>query len=133
MTTPCYCNVLRKAARRASATYDAVLAPFGINIAQFALLRIITVKGPLSLTELARIAELDRSTMGRNVRVLEGMGLMKTVRSDEDQRETVVALTERGIALFNQALPAWEACQDQIEARLGPEKIAALKDILAAV
>lgn len=133
MTTPCYCNLLRKAARRVSAAYDEVLAPFAVNIAQFALLRIVTVKGPLSLTELARIAELDRSTMGRNVRVLEGMGLVKTVRSDEDQRETVVALTGHGVALFNQALPAWETCQRQIEARLGREKIAALNDILASV
>lgn len=133
MVSPCYCNLLRKAARRASAAYDAVLTPFGINIAQFALLRIVTVKGPLSVTELARVAELDRSTMGRNVRVLEGMGLMKTVRSAEDQRETVVALTEQGQALYGRALPAWEACQRQLEARLGPDRIATLNHILDAL
>ncbi len=133
MVTPCYCNLLRKAARRASAAYDEVLAPLGINVAQFALLRIVTMKGSLSLTELARVADLDRSTMGRNVRVLEGMGLMKTLRSDEDQRETVVALTERGQALFAAAVPAWETCQREVEDRLGPDKIAALNDILGAL
>lgn len=133
MTSSCYCALLRKATRRVSATYDAALAPFGINIAQFALLRTVARRGPLSLTELGRISGLDRSTIGRNVRVLERLDLMKTGRGDEDQREAVITLTDKGRSVLDGAMPAWESCQEAIEAKLGRAKVEALRDILGAV
>lgn len=133
MDTPCYCTLLRKATRRVSGAYDEVLAPFGINIAQFALLRMVARRGPLSLTELGRMAELDRSTVGRNVRVLERMSLMKTVRSDDDQREAIVTLSETGKQVLDQSTPVWEACQRKIEERLGQERVEALNDILRTI
>ncbi|MEW6121945.1 MAG: MarR family transcriptional regulator [Pseudomonadota bacterium] len=133
MTSSCYCALLRKATRRVSATYDAALAPFGINIAQYALLRTVARKGPLSLTQLGRIADLDRSTIGRNVRVLERLELMRTGRGDDDQREAVITLTDKGRSVLDGARSAWEACQESIEAKLGPAKVDALREILGAV
>jgi hypothetical protein len=41
--------------------------PLGINIAQYSLLRMIQRRQAVSLTELGGIAELDRSTVGRNM------------------------------------------------------------------
>ena len=133
MTAPCYCTLLRKATRRLSGVYDEALAPLGINIAQYALLRMVAARTSLSLTELGRIAELDRSTVGRNVRVLERMGLMQTGRGDDDQRESVVSLTPAGTALLAQARPLWDACQARIEAKLGAERVETLNAILAAL
>lgn len=133
MTSSCYCVLLRKATRRVTAAYDAVLAPFGINIAQYALLRTVARKGPMSLTELGRVAELDRSTIGRNVRVLERMELMKAGRGGEDQREAVITVTDKGRLILDRATPAWEQCQRAIEAKLGREKVDALEDILSTV
>lgn len=124
--------MLRMATRRLGAAYDAALAPFGINIAQFSLLRMIDRSQPVSLTELGRIAELDRSTVGRNVRVLERIGLVKTGRGD-DQREAVITLAEPGAQVLKDAAPLWEQCQHTVEDRLGPEKIRALRDILRSV
>ena len=39
MASVCYCSSLRAAARKTTALYDAALAPVGINVAQFGLLR----------------------------------------------------------------------------------------------
>lgn len=133
MNPLCYCTLLRKATRRVSAVYDEALTPFGINIAQYALLRMVTRTGPVSLTELGKIAELDRSTIGRNVRVLERMGLMKTVRSEKDQREAMVTLTDQGRRLFDRTASVWEECQAKIEGQLGREGIETLNEILKAV
>ena len=69
-SSTCYCAALRKATRRLTAAYDAALAPVGVNLAQFSLLRTVSRHGPLSLTDLARRMELDRSTVGRNVKVV---------------------------------------------------------------
>lgn len=131
-SSPCYCTVLKAASRRLAALYDEALAPVGVNIAQFSLLRRIRRAGTVTLTELGRLAELDRSTIGRNVRVLERLGLVALGRG-EDHRESVVSLTAQGHQALDDGEPLWDQVQDAIHARLGPsgamELVTALRDI----
>jgi DNA-binding MarR family transcriptional regulator len=133
MTSACYCALMRAATRRLGAIYDAALAPLGINIAQYSLLRRIRHYQPISLTELGRVAELDRSTVGRNVRVLERANLVTTKSGEKDQREAVVMLADRGAAVLEAAEPVWEQCQRAIEDRLGPDRIGDLHGIMRAL
>jgi AraC-like DNA-binding protein len=76
MTGACCCTFLRKATRKRTSIYDDALAPVGVNIAQFSLLRNVERGEPVSLTELGQRIELDRSTVGRNVKVLVKSGLI---------------------------------------------------------
>jgi DNA-binding MarR family transcriptional regulator len=116
--TSCYCISLRTAARKTSAIYDDALEPFGINIAQYSLLKRINAAGQLSLTELARLCDLDRSTIGRNAKVLERMDLVAQV-AGEDHREAMLELTVAGRQRLHESEPAWREAQDRIEALLG--------------
>lgn len=129
----CYCARLRAATRRIGAVYDEALTPLGINVAQYALMSIIQRQQPLSLTELGNASELERSTVGRNVRVLERAGLVEVGRGEGDVRETAVNLSSRGAEVMLLARPRWEACQQAIEARLGADKIDALNALLDAI
>ncbi|PVA08474.1 MarR family transcriptional regulator [Pelagivirga sediminicola] len=131
--TRCYCSMLRSATRKVASIYDEALAPFGINVAQFSLLRTIERLQPVSLTDLAKDAQLDRSTIGRNVRVIERVGLVETHRGDVDHREAIVMLTPHGAGILSNAGPVWDECQKAMEARLGPVKITALQDILRSI
>lgn len=133
MKLPCYCSQLRAVTRKVGAIYDDALAPFGVNIAQFSLLNMIMRHQPVSLTQLGRLAELDRSTIGRNIRVLERMELVVAGRGDEDQRAAVVMLTVRGAHIVGTAVSAWEKCQREIEGRLGSVKLVALQEILRSI
>jgi DNA-binding MarR family transcriptional regulator len=126
----CYCIVLRKASRRLTSLYDEALAPFGINLAQYSLLKNVVRNAPVSLTELARLLDLDRSTVGRNARVMVRMGLL-AMASGEDQREQALSPTERGRKVFAGAAPVWERVQEDIEAKLGPQKAEQLQSLLA--
>ena len=126
MQTLCYCAALRAASRKATALYDAALAPAGIGVAQFSLMRRIERTRTVSLTELGRLAELDRSTVGRNVRVLARMGLVRETEAG-DQRETVVALTEAGAGTVRRAAPLWEEAQRRVETALGGEAAGTLR------
>lgn len=128
----CYCALLRKATRRVTSVYDDALQPIGLNLAQFSLLRHIARDEPISMTELGRKIELERSTVSRNVKVLEGMGLAAT-GSGKDQREAVVELTENGHRNLIDGAPLWQAAQDKIEARLGTDAAAQLEDLLLAL
>lgn len=129
MSVSCICILLRQAARKTSTIYDEALAPLGINVAQFSLLRKISRAGCISLTELARLAELDRSTMGRNAKVLQRMGLIEPVAS-EDRREASVTLTDAGRDMVKQGNPLWDQAQDEVGKRLGPDGVEQLQALL---
>jgi DNA-binding MarR family transcriptional regulator len=118
MDTLCYCAAVRAAARKTTTLYDAALAPAGLNVAQFGLMRRIERAGTVSLTELGRMSELDRSTIGRNVKVLERLGLVSFV-SANDQREAPVRLTPAGAAALGKATPLWDGAQRKVETALG--------------
>lgn len=132
MQSACFCTSLRAASRRLASAYDSALASVGLNVAQFALLRRIARHQPASLTQLGAAAELERSTVGRNVRVLARDGLVALQRG-EDQREAVVTLTRQGQKMLDRAVPLWETCQRQIEARVGREQLRGLKAILEKI
>lgn len=128
--TDCYCVVLRKATRRVTAIYDQALEPAGINVAQLSLLRKIARNAPVSLTELGRLLELDRSTVGRNVRVVERLGFAVLALGD-DQREATVSLTPRGNKVLAKAAPLWDAAQSRIETAVGSTGVDTLTRLLA--
>lgn len=122
--------MMRAATRRIGAVYDEALAPFGINIAQYSLLRRIEALQPVSFTRLGYEQELDRSTVSRNARVLEKAQLVAMGRGEEDQREAVVSLTPQGVAVLEAAHPAWEECQASTEARIGAASLDLFRKIL---
>lgn len=128
----CYCVALRGASRKLTSIYDEALAPAGITVAQFSLLRKVRRLGPLTITALAELAELDRSTVGRNVRLLAGMGLV-AIGAGDDHRQAVVDLTAAGQTTVEAGGPLWDGAQQGIERRLGPERAAQLFDLLEAL
>ena len=76
LPSQCLCTNLRRAARGVSRHYDGALDGFGINVAQYSLLCNLQRLDQPSISELAEAMGLDRSTLGRKLRVLEGEGLV---------------------------------------------------------
>ncbi|MCK9814066.1 MarR family transcriptional regulator [Pseudomonas chlororaphis] len=129
LPSQCLCINLRRAARGVSRHYDGALDGFGINVAQYSLLCNLQRLQEPSISSLAEAMGLDRSTLGRNLRVLEGEGLL-TLAEGEDQRNRIVRLTAAGEERLQAALPAWEAAQERLVERLGVEKREALLALL---
>ena len=132
MTTSCVCVALRQASRKLTAAYDEALQPAGISLAQYSLLKKINRHGPVSLTALAAIVDLDRSTLGRNLRVLERQELV-ALGSGKDLREARVTLTAPGRATLQRAIPLWETAQESITNKLGASGVAQLEALLGAL
>lgn len=129
MSSPCYCKNLRDFTRKMTAIYDAELDAYGINIAQYSLMRLVINNNPVSLTRLGDIAGLDRSTVGRNVTVLARQGWLQVGRDGMDKRQQQVSITPEGEALIRDAFPSWQRCQHIIEERLGADNVMALQNI----
>src|SRR3979490_201241 len=103
---PCLCTSLRQAALAATQIYDAALEPSGLKITMFPLLARISEAGQPTISELARIVDLDRSTLGRNLKVLERSGHVQ-LSGGEDERSKIVSLTAKGRTRFEKAVPLW--------------------------
>ena len=129
---PCHCTRLRRAAQRVTHMYDAALAETGLKITQFSLLRAIERAGSPTLGRLSRTTGLDRSTLGRDVRVLARAGLVGLTHG-ADGRTTVVSLTDAGRERVRAALPHWERTQRRMDEALGPGGRRRLETILLGV
>jgi DNA-binding MarR family transcriptional regulator len=123
---PCLCTGLRQAALAVTQIYDEALEPSGLKITMFRLLRRISDAGRPTISELARIVDLDRSTLGRNLKVLERLGYVQ-LAGGQDERSKIVVLTARGKTKFEKALPLWEKAQRSMQARLGDERAAVFR------
>ncbi|MDH1442204.1 MarR family winged helix-turn-helix transcriptional regulator [Pseudomonas sp. GD03721] len=129
LPTSCLCTQLRRASRGVTRRYDDALAAVGLGAAQFSLLRHVQRLTQSSISVLADAMGLDRSTLGRNLRVLEEQGLVQ-LGEGRDLRAREVRLTEAGLQRIGQALPLWEQVQRELNARLGAERRAELMSLL---
>ena len=108
------------AAQRLTAIYDQKMAPAGITVNQFSLLHLVQVGGEPTLKELAAARGLDRSTLGRNIRVMEKQGLV-TLKVGDDARTRRIYLTSKGTNAFKKAAPLWYAVQTELTDRIGSD------------
>lgn len=129
MDDRCICTALRQAAAQSTAHYDAVLAPSGIKVTMFRLLRRIEAAKAISITELAEIVGLDRSTLGRNLRVLEKQTLVE-IGTGEDARARQVSLTRTGQEKLREAVPLWQQAQQEFSQIIGADTLAVLDRVV---
>jgi DNA-binding MarR family transcriptional regulator len=78
----------------------------GISYVQFELLaRLAGAGGPLTMTELADGVVYSRSGLTYQAGLLEEAGLITRRPSPDDDRATLVTVTDTGLALFGRVLP----------------------------
>lgn len=121
---------MRRATRAITGLYDAALAPLGITVAQFSLLRNVQWLSEPHLSALAAATGIERSAIGRNLRLLAAAGLVR-IDAGADRREKLVRLTPEGMAMIDQAIPLWQRVQDTMEHGLGKEGRTQLFALLA--
>jgi DNA-binding MarR family transcriptional regulator len=132
----CACNQLRRASRGMTQVYDSVVAQSGLTVTQLPVLVGLGSAGPLPVTTLAGALGLDRTTLTRNLKVLEQRGLVQGVEHEGDARVRMMALTDAGSSVLSEALARWERVQQAVQERFGEQRLRALYaelDELAAV
>ena len=126
----CACGRLRRATRALTQLYDDAMAPAGLRVTQFSLLRTLARDGPLRINELADRQLLDRTALSRNVDPLVAQGHVNVTAGD-DARTREGAITRKGASALRAAEPRWERAQHEVAKRLGSRKLHALIDILS--
>jgi DNA-binding MarR family transcriptional regulator len=114
----CVCFNLRKAARAVTQVYDEILRPTGLRATQHSLLHVLQIAGTVSISKLAELAVMDRTTLARNLDLLERERLVR-VQPGTDARVREVTLTEAARQRLAAALPYWDKAQAQVTSKLG--------------
>ena len=113
---------MRKAARAITKLYEEVLRPSGLRATQFSLLMATRVMGPVTVLKLAQVTVMDRTTLTRNLQILEKRGLI-TIKPGEDRREREINLTAAGMEVLTKVIPLWEEAQERVRKGLGEERL----------
>jgi len=114
---------LRQAARAVTAQFDAQLQPTGLRATQLNLLMAVETGAATTITSLAEILAMDRTTMTRNLKLLRDRGFVEPHS---------IALTAKGRRSAAVALPLWEQAQARFVESLGSQRWESLIDELAA-
>jgi DNA-binding MarR family transcriptional regulator len=128
----CACGRLRRATRALTQLYDDLMAPSGLRVTQFSLLRTLATHGAARMSDLARTLLLDRTALSRTLDPLVERGFV-AVTPGRDARTREVRLTPAGAKAIRSASRYWKRAQAQVVARIGAAKLDALIDTLAAV
>lgn len=128
----CLAFNLRRADRLLTQIYDEALRPAGIRGTQYSLLVGLRAMEPATMSALSAQLGLDRTTLTRNLKILEDEQLA-TSEPGEDLRERRIVLTPKGHRALHTAYPRWKAAQARIEKQLRPGGFAALLKDLGAL
>lgn len=111
---------LKRATRLVQSMFDEAFRQVGLEGTQYTVLSHIFVLGPITLSKLAGIMDVDRTTLARNLGPLEKRGLVE-IKPGADRRARLINLTASGKEVLSEAYPIWKDTQDRIKKALGLE------------
>lgn len=118
MIEQCACHRIRMAARTVTRAYDDALRPVGLRATQVSVLAAVALDGAMSITALAQLMGMDRSTLTRNLAPLEKEGLL-SVGSEGWRRSRTLTITAKGRTRLQEAYPLWESAQKRFKQEVG--------------
>lgn len=122
----------RMAARAVTRRADRKLRPFGVTAAQFTVLTALRDHPGQSVTEMAGSIAMDRTTLSRNLDLLERKGVVSTSHAEHGNGRLCI-LTKAGETLVEDMLPVWRESQRELREALVqpdfPQVLAALQQL----
>ena len=128
----CLCLASRRAARRITRAFDRELRPYGLRATQFTILVMLSLRGATSIGELAEALGAERTTLSRNLALIETAGWVKIEPAEEDARSRIVTVTDKGRAVAAGAFPAWRKAQQMTASAIGSDGASALRRLARA-
>ncbi|SDD44210.1 DNA-binding transcriptional regulator, MarR family [Paracoccus isoporae] len=123
--------LLNNAAEVTSRTFSASYRKkFGMTRAQWRIMAHLGQGGALTATEICARGHLEKSKVSRAVSGLEEGGLLRRMTSSSDRRAELLSLTESGRKVHAILAAQAQEFQQEMEARLGPERARHLAQLL---
>ena len=125
------CFPLYACAKEIVRTYTPYLDELGITYTQYITMMVMWEHKELRVKEVGKRLYLDSGTLTPVLKKLEEKGFVTRRRSETDERDVIVSITESGEALKEKAVHIPEKLIGCVE--LDPQKAKALYDLLYEV
>ena len=102
----CTCFNLRKMARELTNNYNNSLKSYGVNSTQIPILALLNIFNELETSKMAKLLNLEQSTLRRNSSILVKKKLIKVVTRDINGN--LLKLTTSGYYKLKEILPIWK-------------------------
>jgi DNA-binding MarR family transcriptional regulator len=113
---PCYCANLRWVVREVSEFYKNLIGVSGLINTQYTLLSFLKIHGPLNMNGFVELTHLDRTTLTRNIKVLEKASYV-SVFFDKSTSIKHFKIAPKGLAALKIADPEWDKAQAEFKAQ----------------
>jgi homoprotocatechuate degradation regulator HpaR len=113
--------------------FRRLLRTHGLNEQEWRIMRALMEADELEIGELATRVFILKPSATRTVKNLETRGLVRRSRPSSDQRRSVIALSDKGRALFDQLAPFSEQEYARITQRIGRRDMDELYELLGRV
>ena len=123
--------LLAQASHRISAEFHQVARAAGVPVAEWRILASLAGGEPLPVGRLAQIVIAPQPTVTRQLDRMAAKGLVERVAHESDRRLALVQITLKGEALADSLVRQARAHEKRVLAPFGPERAAALKQMLA--
>jgi DNA-binding MarR family transcriptional regulator len=128
----CLCQASRQAARAITSVFEKRMRSHGLRATQFTVLVNLMMRGPTALGELAQKMGVERTTLTRNLALLESRGWITIRPGESDSRARIIAATDAGRALVHAAYPDWQKAQEQVSSLFGEAGVKTLLTLAKA-
>ncbi|WP_424983002.1 MarR family winged helix-turn-helix transcriptional regulator [Maritalea sp. S77] len=128
----CVLRNTRAASRMMTRNFSRRLGRFEITTEQFSLIASLAGAEHDSVSALADYLAIERSTLSRNLSLLEKKGVVQKRAADKGNG-VIYSLTAKGQALFEAMVPHWQAAQDAILDVVSREELDAALNVLKRV
>ncbi len=122
----CVWSRVRMLNRTMTRIYDDMLRPYGLRFSQMNILTVVTLYGPVQPVQVARILSIEKSTLSRNLRLMEANGWVKSLPG-YDGRAQLLRVTRQGRLMLKKATPSWRRAQERVTRLLGERTTAVLR------
>jgi len=114
----CLCLHAQRTARVLARHFDEAFRPLDLTSGQFSLLASLNRPTLPSISSVASLLAMDRTTLTAALKPLERRGLVKLTVNEKDRRLRLLKLTAKGRTLLLRAVPIWEKAHAALEKRL---------------
>ena len=125
----CNCYILRTISTKITKIYDKALLESGLKITQYAIMKYISILKNSNLNKLSCSMGYNRSTLGRNIKILERKKLIN-LKKGNDKREIKITITKNGVQVLKLANKCWDKINKKLTKKLGVNKKKMLAEIM---
>jgi DNA-binding MarR family transcriptional regulator len=115
----CLCLHVQRAARALARRFDEALRPLDVTNGQFSLMMSLNRPEPPTISAVASLLAMDRTTLTAALKPLERRGLIEVFVDPDDRRLRRIRLTSGGERLLAQAVPIWKETHEAVDVLLG--------------